>query len=58
MSVHLKEDELILLHYGESEDAEGGRRHLDTCSNCATEFEELAIQGNTVLLLTTMPHAL
>lgn len=38
MSAHLSEDELVLHHYGESEDA-AAAAHLDACPECAASDE-------------------
>jgi hypothetical protein len=38
---HLNEDQLILYYYGESDNVEADRLHLDACTNCRTELEAL-----------------
>lgn len=38
---HLSEQDLILLYYGESDEAEGARRHLQECPLCAQEAKAL-----------------
>lgn len=38
---HISEDEMILYHYGEVEDATAIRRHLEACSECAAQWKKL-----------------
>jgi hypothetical protein len=38
---HLNEDQLILYYYGESDDVEADRRHLNACTTCRVELEAL-----------------
>jgi hypothetical protein len=38
---HLNEDQLILYYYGESPSPETDRLHLDECSTCRTQLDEL-----------------
>ncbi len=38
---HLNEDQLILYYYGESPSPETDRLHLDACTNCRSQLDEL-----------------
>lgn len=38
---HLREEDLILHHYGESEDAAAAKAHLAACATCALAFADL-----------------
>lgn len=38
---HISEDEMILYHYGEVEDATDVRRHLEACAECAAQWRKL-----------------
>ena len=38
---HISEDEMILYHYGEVEEATDIRRHLEACSECAAQWQKL-----------------
>ena len=39
--MHINDDQLILYHYREAEDAEAIRSHLEECEQCRTEYERL-----------------
>ncbi len=39
--MHLNDDQLILYFYGESDEAEAIRAHLDSCDQCRAEYERL-----------------
>ena len=39
--IHPTEDELVLLHYGEAEDAARLLEHLETCGECRASYEAL-----------------
>lgn len=41
MRAHLSEDELVLHHYGESEDAAAADAHLGACAECRSSLEAL-----------------
>lgn len=38
---HISEDEMILYHYGEVEEATDIRRHLEACAECAEQWKKL-----------------
>lgn len=38
---HISEDDMILYHYGEVEDATSVRRHLEACAECAAQWSKL-----------------
>jgi len=38
---HISEDEMVLYHYGEVEDATDVRRHLEACADCAAQWRKL-----------------
>ncbi|HUS19140.1 MAG TPA: hypothetical protein VMZ25_05785 [Terriglobales bacterium] len=38
---HISEDDMILYHYGEVEDATDIRRHLEACTECAAQWKQL-----------------
>ncbi len=39
---HLKQEDLILYHYGEAEDLGACRRHVETCERCRADYGALA----------------
>jgi len=41
MTAHLSEEDLVLLHYGESQDPAAERAHLDACAACRGSYEGL-----------------
>ena len=41
MTAHLGEEDLILLHYGESQDPAAERAHLATCAQCRASYDGL-----------------
>lgn len=49
---HLGEEQLVLLYYGESQDAEGDRRHLGSCPPCSAAYARLE---QTLAVVSTLP---
>ena len=46
--IHLSEEQLMLLYYGESAEASGVEEHLAGCEQCRAEFRALQLVLNTV----------
>jgi hypothetical protein len=38
---HLSEEQLVLFHYGESDEADAVRAHLQECASCRLEYQQL-----------------
>ena len=52
---HLSEEQLVLLYYGESEDADTARRHLEACASCRDAYARLE-QTLTAVSISPVPE--